>query len=356
MSLEGGAFLLVATLLAACGREDVKVYRVAKEEAPGPSAATMPDGHPTLGAATPQLSWTLPAGWQQLEAGQMNLAAFSIAGAEGKQAQVAVTPLRGLAGKEVLVVNMWRQQIGLSELPEAEAMKELADVDIGGDAGKMFDMAGKSATGAAMRIVTAMVHRGDTSWFFKLQGDDELVTAQKPNFIAFLKSVKFGEVAVPASLPDGHPNIAGNESAASPPAASQSGLPTWPVPADWKAVAPGAMQVAKFSVPEVSGAKADVTISVFPSSTGGTLANVNRWRRQIGLPPVDEAGLAPLVKPLDEKIPDALLADVSNNGRRLVGAIVPAGGQWYFYKLLGDDAAVAPQKTAFTRFVTDVKY
>jgi hypothetical protein len=352
-----GAFLLVATLLAACGREDVKVYRVAKGESPAPSAATMHDGHSHTDAATPQLSWTLPAGWQQLEAGQMNLATFSIAGAEGKQAQVAVTPLQGLAGKEVLIVNMWRQQVGLSELPEADATKELTDVEIGGDTGKMFDMAGKSPAGAASRIVTAMLHRGDTSWFFKLQGDDELVTAQKPNFIAFLKSVKFGEVAAPATLPDGHPPIAGNGPATGvPPTASPSGLPNWPAPAEWKAVAPGAMQVAKFSVPEASGAKADVTISVFPSSTGGTLANVNRWRRQIGLPPVDESGLAPLVKPLDEKTPDALIAELSNEGRRLVGAIVPAGGQWYFYKLMGDDAVVAQQKAAFTQFVKEVKY
>jgi len=341
---KSGMLLLAAGLLAACGREDIKVYRVAKDQAAPPAAQSAPEGHPDMGAAAPPLSWTLPAGWESLGAGKMSVASFNIPGKSGQQAQVAVTPLRGLAGKEVLIVNMWRQQVGLSELPEAEAVKELTDVDVGGATGKMFDMAGKSATGATTRIVTAMLHQGDTSWFFKLQGDDELVTAQKPNFLAFLKSVK-----LPASVAD---EMAGAPSASPPP----GDTPAWPAPADWQAESPGAMQVAKFAVPAVGAARADVTISVFPNSTGGTLANINRWRRQLGLPPVDEAGLAPLIKPLDGKNPDAVLADLSNNGRRLLGAIVPAGGQWYFYKLLGDTAAVTAQEAAFTQFVQAVKY
>lgn len=341
---KSGVLLLAAGLLAACGREDVKVYRVAKDQSPPTAPPVMPDGHPDTGAAAPPLSWTLPAGWEPLGAGKMSVASFSIPGAAGQQAQVAVTPLRGLAGKEVLIVNMWRQQVGLSELPEAEAVKELTDVDVGGNAGKMFDMAGKSATGTTTRIVTAMLHRGDTSWFFKLQGDDELVTAQKPNFLAFLKSVK---------LPESSSAEMAAASTEPPPAGA---APAWPAPTGWQAESPGAMQVAKFAVPTVGAAKADVTISVFPNSTGGTLANVNRWRRQIGLPPAEESALTEMVKPLAAAQPDAVLVDLRNGDRRLLGAIVPAGGQWYFYKLLGDAAAVAPQEAAFTQFVQDVKY
>jgi hypothetical protein len=32
--------------------------------------------------------------------------------------------------------------------------------------------------------------------------------------------------------------------------------------------------------------KAEVTVSAFPGDTGGLLANLNRWRGQIGLEPV----------------------------------------------------------------------
>ena len=38
---------------------------------------------------------------------------------------------------------------------------------------------------------------------------------------------------------------------------------------------------------------------------------------------------------------------MTNNNKRLVGAIVPRGGRYWFYKLLGDAEAVAPERDAF---------
>jgi hypothetical protein len=89
---------------------------------------------------------------------------------------------------------------------------------------------------------------------------------------------------------------------------------------------------------------------VFPNDTGGTLGNVNRWRRQIGLGAVTEADLPKCVTPLDPAIPQSILVDLKNNDQQLVAAIVPRGGQWFFYKLLGDAAAVTPEKDAFAAF------
>lgn len=345
--------LAMLAMLTSCGREEVKVYRVAKPEPTPPdhsshTASAMPDGHPEIQRAKPQLAWTLPAGWTEAPAGRMSLANFNITGTAGQEAQVTVTPLAGLEGKEAAIVNMWRQQVGQTELSQDEVTKQLQPVEIGGAPGKMFEVTGKAdATARPMRIVTAMAHRPDASWFYKLQGDAELVEAQKPAFIAFLKSIKITDAPATATEP-----VATVTAGDSAPASK------WNAPAGWKAVPPGQMQIAKFSVPEIDSAKADVAISVFPNATGGTLANVNRWRNQIGLPPAGESDLAQLVKPLDEKNPDALLVDMTNseNKRQLIGAIVPRGGQWYFFKLLGDTAAVAPQKDAFTKFVQAANY
>jgi hypothetical protein len=330
--------LSVVVLLAGCGREEVKTYRVAKEAPPASPSPAMPHGHPDMQTGRPQLAWTLPAGWRELGPGQMSLATFAIAGSNGQEAQVSVTPLRGLAGKEVPIVNMWREQVGLPELSEDEAQQQLLPVEIAGEAGKMFEIQGRPAgTNPAVRIVTAMVHRPDASWFYKLAGDAELVEAQKTAFVTFLKSIKITES--PAT------------EAVAAVAASAPAAPTkWKTPADWKSVPPGPMQSVKFAVPDQGTAKADVTISVFPNSTGGVLANVNRWRNQIGLPPVGEADLTKIVSPLDDKIPDSFLVDMTNGSRQLIGAIVPRDGQWYFFKLLGDAGAVAPQKEAFVTF------
>lgn len=125
----------------------------------------------------------------------------------------------------------------------------------------------------------------------------------------------------------------------------------WTVPADWKESKPGPMQQARFSVPEKDGAAADVTVSVFPSDTGGTLQNVNRWRTQLGLAPVDESGLANLVAPL-AAAPNAVLVDLSNNDKRMLAAIIPREGIWWFYKLTGGAPAVANAREAFIGFVS----
>src|SRR5262249_53029469 len=86
------------------------------------------------------------------------------------------------------------------------------------------------------------------------------------------------------------------------------------------------------------------------TDTGGKLANVNRWRKQIGLGEIAAADLPALVLPLDPANPNAMLIDMTNNNKQLVGAIVPRNGSFWFYKLLGDVEAVAPEKEAFLPF------
>lgn len=125
----------------------------------------------------------------------------------------------------------------------------------------------------------------------------------------------------------------------------------WTVPADWKESKPGPMQQARFTVPEKDGAQAEVAVSVFPSDTGGTLANVNRWRGQLGLPPVDESGLASLVTPLSVAA-NAVLVDLAHDDKRMLAAIVPRDGIWWFYKLTGGAPAVANARDAFIGFVS----
>ena len=329
---------------AGCQREQIRVYTAPKDAPRREEMARNPheghihgEGGDAVPRPRPQLSWKLPRGWVEGKPGQMSVATFSIH--QGNQeAEVSVTPLGKLVGREDMIVNMFRETVGLKPLTPEDAAKELKDIDVAGGQGKLFELAGKVAPGEPpTRIVTAMAHRGDTSWFYKLAGDTALVEAQKPAFLTFLKSIEIKEPAVP------------DTAAAS--GAGESGQPKWTVPVDWKAVPAGQMQLARFAVPARNGANAEVFVSVFPSDTGGTLANVNRWRRQLQLPEVEEANLAAMVTPLDPALPDAVLVDLTKDARRLLGAIVPRGGQWWFYKLLGDAAVVGAEHDNFVRFV-----
>ena len=85
----------------------------------------------------------------------------------------------------------------------------------------------------------------------------------------------------------------------------------------------------------------------------GNLANVNRWRGQLQLPPV--ADLTDAVQPLAANGLNLLVFDAANGGSRILGAIVPRPGETWFFKLTGPDALVAREKPAFLDFLRTVK-
>jgi hypothetical protein len=333
-------FLILAGAGAGCQREEIQVYTAPKDP---PRAVRAVDSHAVdspsrAPRAKPQVTWTLPQGWKESAASQMSVASFAIQDTGGLEAQVTITPLGRLAGHDTQLVNMWREAVGLEPLDAEEAAKQFESVEVGGESGRLFQIEGRPKDGSGpARIVTAMVHRADATWFYKLAGDAALVVAQKPAFLEFLKSIRIKEAPAPSAAetsPDG------------------GSRPNWTVPGQWKEMPPGQMQLAKFAVPQRGSAKAEVSVSVFPNDTGGTLANVNRWRNQIGLPEVKEGELSAVVSALDPAAPGAMLTDMKSGARQLLGAIVPRDGRYWFYKLMGDAEAVTPEKESFIAFAT----
>jgi hypothetical protein len=204
------ALLVLAAALVACKREDIRVYRLAKEAEPVPAAANLPPGHPDMGGAPsekptgqpamPQLHWKLPAGWEEAPPGQMRVASFKVKGEGKQQADVSVVPLPGLAGGDLNNVNRWRGQVGLPPLKEEEFAKLGQPIEIAGQPSQLYDQAGENAaSGGKTRILGAVLHREGMAWFFKMTGDDALVAQQKPAFVEFLKSLSF--TARPSDAP-----------------------------------------------------------------------------------------------------------------------------------------------------------
>jgi hypothetical protein len=133
---------------------------------------------------------------------------------------------------------------------------------------------------------------------------------------------------------------------------------TWTAPTAWTAKPASAMRKGSFAIKE-GDAEADLSITSFPGDTGGLLANLNRWRGQISLPP-----LAPDQLDANREHVDigSLHVDVVDfvgtaNGTptRIVGAIVPVGSETWFFKLMGPDALVAKEKSAFREFLNTVR-
>lgn len=64
----------------------------------------------------------------------------------------------------------------------------------------------------------------------------------------------------------------------------------WTLPAGWTAAPAKPMRLAVFNVPIGQGASGECGVFLFPGG-GDRLANVNRWRGQVGLPPIDAGAL-----------------------------------------------------------------
>ena len=380
---------LLLLLVAGCQRDQIKVYRVAKDQNPPPQTApalptdspnpSLPPGHPDISSAPaaslpaasesapPQLTWKTPEGWTEVPPGEMRVASFKVSGQDGKQADVSVVPLPGMPGSDEANVNRWRGQVGLPPVSPEELKKSAEDVEAAGQPAQLYDIARQNpGNGEAARILGVIQHRDDAVWFFKMTGDANLVEQQKPAFVAFLKSLKFAAAPAQTELPPSHPPIGdmgmGMPATTAPGPISHEGQPNWQVPAGWQEVSGGQFLIAKFMLAGAGGATAAVNVSMSNGEGGGLAGNVNRWRGQLGLAPLSEADFDKLVKPIDVPGGQASLVDLSGTDARtgqptrLIGAIVPQSGQTWFYKLMGDAKVVESQKDAFIHFVQGVKY
>jgi hypothetical protein len=308
------------------------------------------------GEARPKLKYALPNGWKEKDLGQMRVASFEAPGKDGQASDVSVIPLGAMPpSAELDNLNMWRKAVGL---PDADKV-ESEPVTIGSAQGKLYDVGGEKATG---HILVAVLDKDGMSWYFKMSGSDAGVREQKPAFLDFLKSVSFE--AAPATAmanPHGTMPMMGAEAtpADAPMTPAASGAP---VPAGWKELPATQFLVGKYVIQGSGDAKAEVNVSMLNGTGGGVLANVTRWRGQLGLAPLSEEDFSKQSQSVDVGGMKGTLVQMDGtDGRtgkkaRLVGIIVPGPMDTWFYKLMGDPQIVDQQKDAFTKFIQAAKF
>jgi hypothetical protein len=350
--------------LAGCGRDDVHVYWVDKEKPRAEHVHTHDHAHDHGAmAATPRLEYETPDGWLARPAGAMRVASFAIPGPDGHPvADMSVIPLPGMGGRELDLVNLWRGQVQLPPVTEEESERQGEPVAIGADTGKLFDLVSAEPIlddKYRLRVIVAMTVHDDTSWFFKLTGEDALVTEHKPRFLEFLKSVAFHEDAHPVHLASTPQQVSTNVREAPE---ENSERPIWVVPPGWQEQPSPQMLLAKFVIRGTDDKTAELNVSMLSGTGGGLLANVNRWRRQINLPAIDESELKRQAQPVDVTHGRAVLVDISGTDVRdgdtirVLGAIVAQSDRTWFYKLTGDTSLVEREKEIFRKFVETIDY
>lgn len=159
------------------------------------------------------------------------------------------------------------------------------------------------------------------------------------------------------TVPAGQPGPGAGMADSSVPTAAGDSL-AWEAPAAWKSKPASAMRKGSYTVPG-AGAKSDLSITAFPGDVGGELANVNRWRGQVGLPPLQAGELEASVSRFEANGLKFTIVELQPgadaNAPAILGAIVPFGGSTWFFKLMGPGAAVKGSRPAFIEFLHSVR-
>ena len=348
---------LCSALLVSCEKNsEIKVYRVSKAP-PEQSAPQQQDAMPTNTSAprmpgglppAAETAVTTPPNWEPQPLSQMRQASFLVKGDNGAVADISFVSLGSAAGDVLENVNRWLGQLGQPPITEQKlgemaqrlhtSLGDVTIVDLPG----LPDNADPARDG---RIIAAMVTTANATLFFKMRGNADLSEAQKGDFIKWVASV------CDAQTQTGPPQVA----AAAPQTTSAPPI-KWTTPEGWTEVPPSSMRYASFSASAEEGGKIDISVVTFPGDGGSDADNINRWRGQMGLAPVDANAVTSQVAPLKTGDTTFSTTDITGNKTRTIAAWTRRDGRVWFFKATGPDGAIEKEKPNFVKFVESVRF
>ena len=349
--------ITVFSALMACEKNsEIKVYRVSKaplEEAAPQQQESMPTNTaaPRMPGGLPpaaETAVTTPPNWEAQPLSQMRQASFLAKGDNGAVADISFVSLGSAAGNVLENVNRWLGQLGQPPITEQKlgeiaqrlhtSLGDVAIIDLVG----LPDNADPARDG---RIIAAMVTTANSTLFFKMRGNADLAEAQKGDFIKWV-----------AAVCDAQNQTASPQMAAAAP--NDSGAPQiqWKAPEGWTEVPPSSMRYASFSAPADNGGKIDISIVTFPGDGGSDADNINRWRGQIGLAPIDANAVTSEVAPLKTADSTFSTTDIAGDKTRTIAAWTRRDGRVWFFKATGPNAAVEKEKPKFVKFIESVRF
>jgi hypothetical protein len=306
----------------------------------------------TLGADG-RANWKLPSGWKEEAGNQMRVATIVIPGDKRLELTVNTASWSGTEENMLDNVNRWRGQLKLSPI----TAKQLPDVSREAKAGDrpitIVDMRGQFNAGT----MTPPFAGGGFG----------------PRATGAPDSTKGNSAD---GLPAGHPPIdatpdapAATQPTGAPPATAAPGaMPKFTLPPAWKSVPAQGMRKAEFVVTEGSN-EARVTMFEFPADAGplisDALGNINRWRGEIGLSPLEKEGLAAATQSIEidgkqatyaPMIPDTTKPEESKSNEATLAAIVKTADKVWFIKMRGGRELVKKHQDEFKTFLKSLKF
>jgi hypothetical protein len=112
----------------------------------------------------------------------------------------------------------------------------------------------------------------------------------------------------------------------------------------------------------VGDQSAQITITPLSAQSGSLLANVNRWRGQIGLPEIGEMQLQRDLLETEvagKRCPYADLlgpASAVPHRLRLLAVVAKYGERIWYFKMVGNPELVEQQKSNFEAFLRSIRF
>ena len=349
----GPACLLAfLTLFSACGRsnEQITVYRLAKPsgDTPQPQVESFAsingaDRSSVERAPVTSSNISIPPNWKPQPLSQMRLASFLVEGDNGTVADISFVSLGAAAGNVLDNVNRWLGQLSQSPITAEKLTSTIQKISTDKGEIDVVDLSGKPENDDAKkdgRIVAAIaVDTGGTA-FYKMRGNSALVGAEKEKFLQWVRSSRSADVT--ASAMDDTP------------ATSATIKIKWDLPDNWLPGAPSPMRYASFTT-GTDKEKADISVVTFPGDGGNDLDNVNRWRQQIGLPPIEANALESMISQIAGNELRFSMVDMSGETSRTIAGWIRHEGRAWFFKLTGSKEAVEREKPKFVTFIRSVR-
>ncbi len=273
-------------------------------------------------------AWTLPEGWTQEPGEGMRFATIKIPTDE-QALELTVIPLPMPPTDGMLSnINRWRGQLGLAPVDDAGLAKESTTVKLADGTATLVNLAGKSGASAPMSPPFAGGASGDAE-----------------------AAMRAAHAAAGVEEPTG------GDAPPAPPSTV-----TYEAPADWE-LGQRVVSRSAFAVPREAAfvvneddRSAEITITALGAAAGDVLPNVNRWRGQIGLEPINEEQLAAEAQKVDMNGVEGEYFRLMGKEQAILGVIATHGGKAWFVKLQGDHDLAVKLQEQFETFVRSIKY
>lgn len=138
-------------------------------------------------------------------------------------------------------------------------------------------------------------------------------------------------------------------------AAENSPKINYEVPDSWEEVPPSGIRKANFKITGDLGS-AEITVLTFPGDVGGQLANINRWRSQIGLNKVAPENVGNFTERIEVAGHQGLYVRLKGETQSILGILLPFHGDTWFFKMAGDTAVVFANETKLKQFLNSIEF